>query len=282
MPAPLLVGRTGRQRRRVGTLWGNRDFVLLWSGQTASVLGSRASALAFPLLVLELHNPPPKPGWSASSPDCQSCCASSRPGRWGGCWSAARVDRPGPSPRRHPRCDRNDSRDQWGWGLLGALLAPRLVRTIAAGWLNITGIWICGLLIALLALVPSAVAITPIIAAIAVIGPVLAVVAQTRRALLIPPHLLGRVYSVTLVISGSTAPLGSLLAGFLLSWLGGPATCAVLGTGFLIIAAAATASPTIRHADLPTVATDLQTGTAPRHIVQGNATHRAQEHDTRG
>ncbi|MGH3899991.1 MAG: MFS transporter [Pseudonocardiaceae bacterium] len=140
-------------------------------------------------------------------------------------------------------------------GLLGALLAPRLVRSIAAGWLNITGIWTCGLLIALLALVPSALAIVPIIAAIAVIGPVLAVVAQTRRALLIPPHLLGRVYSVTLVISGGTAPLGSLLAGFLLSWLGGPATCAVLGGGLLIIAAAATASPTIRHADLPAAAT---------------------------
>lgn len=101
---------------------------------------------------------------------------------------------------------------------------------------------------------PSAVALAPIAAGIAVIGPILAVVAQTRRALLIPRHLLGRVYSANLVISGGTAPLSSLLAGFLLSWLGGPATCVVLGGGLLIIAAAATASPTMRHADLPTVA----------------------------
>lgn len=139
-------------------------------------------------------------------------------------------------------------------GLLGALLAPRLVRSIPAGWLNITGMWVCGALIALLAMVASVVALAPIAAGIAVIGPVLAVVAQTRRALLIPRCLLGRVYSVNLALSGGTAPLGSLLAGFLLSWLGGPATCAVLGGGLLVVAAAATASPTMRHADLPTVA----------------------------
>ncbi|MGH3831191.1 MAG: hypothetical protein ACRDRS_12205 [Pseudonocardiaceae bacterium] len=70
---------------------------------------------------------------------------------------------------------------------------------------------------------------------------------------MIPRHLLGRVYSVNLLISGSTAPLGSLLAGYLLSWLGGPATCAVLGSGLLLVAAAATASPTIRHCDLPPI-----------------------------
>ncbi len=44
-----------------------------------------------------------------------------------------------------------------------------------------------------------------------------------------------------------------LATGFLLSGLGAPATCAVLGSGLLVIAAAATASTTIRHADLPTV-----------------------------
>lgn len=153
-------------------------------------------------------------------------------------------------------------------GLLGALLAPRLIAAIPAGWLNITGMWVWGVLIALLALMPSAVALAPITAVIAVIGPVLAVVAQTRRARLIPRHLLGRAYSVNLVISGSTAPLGSLLTGFLLSWLGGPATCAVLGSGLVIVAAAATASPTMRHADLPAV-----TG-------RRTATHRARERDT--
>ena len=62
MPAPLLTAPTRRRWRRAGPLWGNRDFLLLWSGQTASVLGSRASALAFPLLVLELTHSPARAG----------------------------------------------------------------------------------------------------------------------------------------------------------------------------------------------------------------------------
>lgn len=40
----------------------NRDFVLLWTGQAVSVLGSRISSIAFPLLVLALTNSPAKAG----------------------------------------------------------------------------------------------------------------------------------------------------------------------------------------------------------------------------
>jgi predicted MFS family arabinose efflux permease len=422
MPAPLFAERTGCRWRRTDTLWGNRDFVLLWSGQAASIIGSRVSALAFPLLVLELTRSPVKAGivgFVAGVPVllCQ-LPAGALVDRWNrkavmvGCdlgrlliiasipviGLTVRISYPqlvataflhamlstvfvlaqraalphvvdtaslpaavarnqatmqgatimGPplsgvlfgisrmlpfavdaisylvslltlvlirTPLQDPsKADRQrlhreiaeGLRFVWAdrylrvlslfsapialagagfplvlivlarhlgatpgvigmilgisgvGGLLGALLAPRAVRTIPAGWLNITGVWVCGLLIVLLALMPSAVALAPITAGIAVIGPILVVVAQTRRALLVPPHLLGRVYSVNLLISGGAAPLGTLLAGFLLSWLGGPATCAMLGTGFLIIAAAATASPTMRHADLPAMVTSAK------------------------
>jgi predicted MFS family arabinose efflux permease len=40
----------------------NRDFMLLWSGQAVSELGSRAAWLAYPLLVLELTHSPAKAG----------------------------------------------------------------------------------------------------------------------------------------------------------------------------------------------------------------------------
>ncbi len=33
-------------------LWRNRDYLLLWSGQAVSSVGSEATVLAFPLLVL--------------------------------------------------------------------------------------------------------------------------------------------------------------------------------------------------------------------------------------
>src|SRR5437588_7690938 len=37
---------------KVVPLWRNRDYLLLWTGQTISNVGSSVSALAFPLLVL--------------------------------------------------------------------------------------------------------------------------------------------------------------------------------------------------------------------------------------
>jgi MFS family permease len=44
--------------RRLGPLWRNRDFILLWSGQVVSTIGTRITSIAFPLLVLaETHSP---------------------------------------------------------------------------------------------------------------------------------------------------------------------------------------------------------------------------------
>jgi len=40
----------------------NRDFMLLWSGQTLSALGSQVSLVAYPLLVLALTGSPAKAG----------------------------------------------------------------------------------------------------------------------------------------------------------------------------------------------------------------------------
>ncbi len=43
-------------------LWKNRDYVLLWSGQEISLLGSQISVLALPLLILALTNSPAQAG----------------------------------------------------------------------------------------------------------------------------------------------------------------------------------------------------------------------------
>jgi DNA-binding transcriptional ArsR family regulator len=43
-------------------LWRNRDFLLLWSGQTISTLGTRISGLAYPLLVLAVTGSPAQAG----------------------------------------------------------------------------------------------------------------------------------------------------------------------------------------------------------------------------
>ena len=43
-------------------LWRNRDYLLLWSGQTISSIGSGVSELAFPLLILALTHSPAQAG----------------------------------------------------------------------------------------------------------------------------------------------------------------------------------------------------------------------------
>jgi predicted MFS family arabinose efflux permease len=48
--------------RRYVPLWRNRDYILLWSGQMISSVGSRVSMLAFPLLVLALTHSPAQAG----------------------------------------------------------------------------------------------------------------------------------------------------------------------------------------------------------------------------
>ncbi len=48
---------------RPRSLWRNRDFLLLWSGQVVSLLGTNISGLALPLLVLALTRSPAQAGF---------------------------------------------------------------------------------------------------------------------------------------------------------------------------------------------------------------------------
>lgn len=48
-------------------LWRNRDYILLWLGQTISVVGTQVSQLAFPLLVLALTQSPAQAGFVAAA-----------------------------------------------------------------------------------------------------------------------------------------------------------------------------------------------------------------------
>src|SRR2546430_14611846 len=48
--------------KRPVPLWHNRDYVLLWSGQMISSVGTQVSMLAFPLLVLAITHSPAQAG----------------------------------------------------------------------------------------------------------------------------------------------------------------------------------------------------------------------------
>jgi len=48
------------------SVWLNRDYLILWVGQTVSSLGSNISSIAYPLLILFLTNSPAKAGLGAA------------------------------------------------------------------------------------------------------------------------------------------------------------------------------------------------------------------------
>ncbi|HJT57172.1 MAG TPA: MFS transporter [Ktedonobacteraceae bacterium] len=56
------TNREVMERRPTKSLWRNRDYMLLWSGQAISSIGSGVSQLAFPLLVLALTGSPAQAG----------------------------------------------------------------------------------------------------------------------------------------------------------------------------------------------------------------------------
>src|SRR5215469_18593601 len=55
------VAETRKGKRRFA-LWQNRDYLLLWSGQTVSFVGTQVSGIAFPLLILAITGSPAQAG----------------------------------------------------------------------------------------------------------------------------------------------------------------------------------------------------------------------------
>jgi hypothetical protein len=59
---PLDISDKPPVQPRPRSLWRNRDFVLLWSGQLISTAGTQVTSLALPLLILAITHSPAQAG----------------------------------------------------------------------------------------------------------------------------------------------------------------------------------------------------------------------------
>ncbi|HEY1518366.1 MAG TPA: MFS transporter [Solirubrobacteraceae bacterium] len=132
-------------------------------------------------------------------------------------------------------------------GLIGALLAPRLLGRLSPRTVLIGENWLIALAIPLLLLVDNVFLLGAIVAAAELITPVTNSIVVGYRVALAPDRLQGRVQAGSTLISFSVAWAGPLAVGLLLQSAGSTATILVLTGWGMLLAIAATASRAFRH-----------------------------------
>jgi MFS family permease len=132
--------------------------------------------------------------------------------------------------------------------IAGSVVAPWVQRHVHAKVVIITSFWIWAAGALATAFIPSPYAFAAIWVFGALFGPIFNVSFSAYRYALVPDRLLARVGSVALVVAWGAIPLGQLTAGVLLGRLGSRETILWLAVAMAAVGAAATASPSIRHA----------------------------------
>lgn len=136
-------------------------------------------------------------------------------------------------------------------GILGAIAAPWIIERCATGWLTI----LCGWAFVPL-VVPMVLWNDPAVVAAALglgllLNPAGNAGIGAYRVAVTPDALQGRVQSTMQFVSMSTMPVAPVLAGLLLSGLGGPAAVAVLGGLTALVALVPTLSRSVRSVPRP-------------------------------
>jgi predicted MFS family arabinose efflux permease len=134
-------------------------------------------------------------------------------------------------------------------GLLGAMVAPRLVRLVSPRLIVVGYSWVGVAVLFALVPTPPTLALGAIFALWVFFGPLWDAIVIGYRLATIPDEVQGRVESIAGVISLGTAALGPLAAGLLIDQIGATSTLAVFGGWMLILAVAGTLSKSLR---LPT------------------------------
>jgi Na+/melibiose symporter-like transporter len=132
--------------------------------------------------------------------------------------------------------------------IAGSLAAPWLQRHIPARIVIIGSLWAWAVSTALLAWMPTPLALGAMAGSAAVVGPAFNVVLASYRYALAPARLQARTVSSARLITWGTIPLASLVAGSMTEALGPVPTLLALGGFMVAVAVLASAAPLIRHA----------------------------------
>jgi predicted MFS family arabinose efflux permease len=131
--------------------------------------------------------------------------------------------------------------------ILGALVAPRLVRRLRVRTILIANRLIWAALIPLFLIIDQPIGLGAIFAALFFIGPTGNTALVTAEMAVTPEHMQGRVSSARGFVAGLAAPLGASLIGLSLQHLGRTTSILALATFMLLLAGIVATSRAIRR-----------------------------------
>jgi MFS family permease len=132
-------------------------------------------------------------------------------------------------------------------GLLGAVLAGPLCRTMSARALIIAGPWLAMCVLLMLLVVHNPLLIGLVVACAEFMAPATNAVVAGSRIAVAPDELQGRIQAVATTTSMSLVWFGPLAVGLLFGRLGASGTILAAAGWALALALVATAAPSIRH-----------------------------------
>jgi MFS family permease len=136
-------------------------------------------------------------------------------------------------------------------GIVGAVLAPWILDRLPTGWLTVAVAWVFLPLVAPMAIWNHPAVVAAALGAGMLLNPAGNTGMSSYRLSLTPPELVGRVQATTQFLAMAALPLSPVLAGALLSWLGGAAAIAVLGVCSGLVALIPTLSGHVRTVPRP-------------------------------
>ncbi|SOD64137.1 Predicted arabinose efflux permease, MFS family [Streptomyces zhaozhouensis] len=133
-------------------------------------------------------------------------------------------------------------------GLAGSLAAPAVVARISLKAVVVGANWAWAVLVPLLLVAGDPLALGAVYALMCFVGPLWNVATSAYQLAVTPDRLRGRVLGAAGMVAFGAVPLGSVVGGYLLSWVGAEATIGLLSGWMLLCALFATLSPSVRAA----------------------------------